>query len=222
MPSLKIKRGTRAQIVSAAGASGLVQGEPYLITDENRLAVGLTATTYQDFAKASEGKYELVSTVNASAASSVAFTGLASTYSHYILVSQNLYQSTVTNLKMQCSTDNGSTWDTAAKYASQGNRMNGSLLYFGQNSQTSFDIAEYITNSGSGKNFLRMEIYGANDATCHFKALSRAGYSNVVATNGRMADMQHTRADLTAVNAIKLYPASGTITGEFLLYGVRK
>ena len=168
------------------------------------------------------GKIDLVSTVNASAASNVAFTGLASTYAYYILVSGNLHQSAVTNLKMQVSTDNGSTWDSAAKYASQGNRMAGSLLYFGQNSQTSFDIAEYITNSGSGKNFLNMEIYGANDATCHFKAHSRAGYSNVVATNGKYFDMVHVRADLTAVNAIKLYAASGTITGDFYLYGVKK
>ncbi|MEK7661474.1 MAG: hypothetical protein AAB680_05485 [Pseudomonadota bacterium] len=52
--SVQIKRGTRAQIVTAAGASGLVAGEPYLITDENRLAVGLSATTYQDFAKQNE------------------------------------------------------------------------------------------------------------------------------------------------------------------------
>lgn len=45
---IRIKRGTRAQINAAAGASGLFQGEPYLITDENRLAVGLSTTTYAE------------------------------------------------------------------------------------------------------------------------------------------------------------------------------
>lgn len=54
MPSLQIKRGTRAQLNAAAGASQLKIGEPYLITDENRIAVGLSATTYETYAKESE------------------------------------------------------------------------------------------------------------------------------------------------------------------------
>lgn len=45
---------TRATLVAAAVASQLIAQQVYLITDENRLAVGLSATTYQDFAKASE------------------------------------------------------------------------------------------------------------------------------------------------------------------------
>ena len=49
--TIKIKRATRAQLDSAASASELIQGEPYLITDENKIAVGLSATTYEVFAK---------------------------------------------------------------------------------------------------------------------------------------------------------------------------
>lgn len=217
--SVKIKRGTRAQINTAAGTSGLAAGEPYLITDENRLAVGLGATTYQDFAKASEGKLELISTVNASAASSVEFT-LPSGYSSLEIRCGNLHASSVTNLKAQVSTDGGTTWQST-NYATAGNRQAGSLLYFGQNSQSSFDLAEYITNSGSGKNFLHCWIYSANDATSHFFMRSWAGYSNVVAYNGRFFDMTHVRASLTAVNAIKLYMASGTLSGDLRLYGVK-
>ena len=55
MPSLKIKRGTRAQLNAAASAGQLNAGEPYLITDEERLAIGTSATTYQDFSKSGEG-----------------------------------------------------------------------------------------------------------------------------------------------------------------------
>lgn len=51
---LKIKRGTRAQIAAAAAANGLKAGEPYLITDEARLAVGLSASTFEEFAKLTE------------------------------------------------------------------------------------------------------------------------------------------------------------------------
>lgn len=46
MTSLRIKRGTRAQLDAAAAANGLAVGEPYLITDEGRIAVGTGTTTY--------------------------------------------------------------------------------------------------------------------------------------------------------------------------------
>jgi hypothetical protein len=56
MPAdLRIKRGTRAQVNAAAAASGLAAGQPLLITDEGRLAVGLSATTYAAAAKQGEG-----------------------------------------------------------------------------------------------------------------------------------------------------------------------
>lgn len=49
--TIKIKRATRAQLNTAAAASELIQGEPYLITDEDRIAVGLSTTTYETFSK---------------------------------------------------------------------------------------------------------------------------------------------------------------------------
>lgn len=52
MAVLQIKRGTRAQLDAAATAAALKAGELYLITDEDRLAVGLSTTTYSDFALA--------------------------------------------------------------------------------------------------------------------------------------------------------------------------
>ena len=54
MPAVRIKRGTRAQIVAAAAANGLAAGEPYLITDEGRLAVGTAAGTFAAAATQSE------------------------------------------------------------------------------------------------------------------------------------------------------------------------
>ncbi len=52
----KLPRGTRAALNTLATASGLVVGQLYLITDENRLAVGLTTSTYDTFARQSEAK----------------------------------------------------------------------------------------------------------------------------------------------------------------------
>lgn len=43
MPSLKIKRGTRAQIAAAATANALQQSELYHVTDENRIDLGTGA-----------------------------------------------------------------------------------------------------------------------------------------------------------------------------------
>ena len=54
MLKIKIKRATRAQLNTAASSNNLEQGEPYLITDENRMAVGLTSGTYESMAKQSE------------------------------------------------------------------------------------------------------------------------------------------------------------------------
>lgn len=51
---LKIKRGTKAQIDTAGINNQLIQSEPYLITDEGRIAIGLTSATYAAFAKTTE------------------------------------------------------------------------------------------------------------------------------------------------------------------------
>lgn len=51
---LKIKRGTRAQLNAAVTGNTLNLGEPYLITDENRIAVGTGSNSYEVFAKTSE------------------------------------------------------------------------------------------------------------------------------------------------------------------------
>ena len=48
MATIKVKRGTRSAINTAASASGLNQGELYLITDENVLAVGTSSSTYEE------------------------------------------------------------------------------------------------------------------------------------------------------------------------------
>ena len=54
MTKVLIKRGTRSQLNAAASANQLNQGEPYLIIDENRLAVGLSSSTFAELPKLSE------------------------------------------------------------------------------------------------------------------------------------------------------------------------
>lgn len=51
---IKFLRATRANLLAQATANGLQEGEPYLVTDESRLAVGTGVGTFVDFAKKSE------------------------------------------------------------------------------------------------------------------------------------------------------------------------
>jgi PHD/YefM family antitoxin component YafN of YafNO toxin-antitoxin module len=52
--TIKIKRATRAQLDSAATSEWLNQSEPYLITDEDRIAVGTSTSTYKAMATQDE------------------------------------------------------------------------------------------------------------------------------------------------------------------------
>lgn len=50
----QLPRGTRAALDAKATAGTIVVGQPYLITDEGRIALGLTTNTYETYAKESE------------------------------------------------------------------------------------------------------------------------------------------------------------------------
>jgi mevalonate kinase len=54
MPTVQIKRGTLAQLTAAASANQLLEGETYLITDEQRLAVATASNAFTRHAKLSE------------------------------------------------------------------------------------------------------------------------------------------------------------------------
>lgn len=55
MTSIRHKRGTRAQIESAAANGELQAGELYFITDENRLTIGTANNDHQPVARQDEG-----------------------------------------------------------------------------------------------------------------------------------------------------------------------
>lgn len=54
MPKVLVKRGTKAQIDAAAGLGQLAAGEPYLMTDQGRIAFGTGVNSYETYAKQSE------------------------------------------------------------------------------------------------------------------------------------------------------------------------
>jgi hypothetical protein len=51
---IKLKRGLRSELDSAASSNELALAEPYLITDEDRLVIGTSTSTYVEIAKLSE------------------------------------------------------------------------------------------------------------------------------------------------------------------------
>jgi hypothetical protein len=65
--TIQIKRGTRAQIEAAKAAGELKDGEPYLIIDEDRIAVGTSSNGYSSFVKLSELEDEKVAVSNTGA-----------------------------------------------------------------------------------------------------------------------------------------------------------
>lgn len=54
MPSVQHARGTKFALDALAAGNSLLPGQIYVITDENRIAVALTVSTYETFAKESE------------------------------------------------------------------------------------------------------------------------------------------------------------------------
>ena len=58
------KRGTRAQINAAKATNSLNQGEPYLVTDEARLEIGLSPNSSESLAKLAEVTAHTSSTAN--------------------------------------------------------------------------------------------------------------------------------------------------------------
>lgn len=55
MPDIRHKRGTRAALDALAASNGLKPWQIYAISDESRIALALTASTYQTFLKSGEG-----------------------------------------------------------------------------------------------------------------------------------------------------------------------
>ena len=54
MPSVQHKRGTRASLDSLAATASLLPGQIYLVTDEGRIGVALTTSTFVRMAKTTD------------------------------------------------------------------------------------------------------------------------------------------------------------------------
>ena len=126
---LKIKRGTRAQLNAAVTNNTLNLGEPYLITDENRIAIGTGSNSFTDFAKLAE-----VQAIDAdlTAISSLTGTGfLKRTGDSTWILDTNTYLTTESDTLdtvtgRGATTSNAVTFSGGATVGSSGLKINGS------------------------------------------------------------------------------------------------
>lgn len=200
--------------IAANGAIGL-SGANYGTSGQVLTSNGSgSAPTWQ----AVSSKYELISTSTASAASTVDFTGLSNTYSEYIIVCRQFFTSANALVGIRTSTNNGTSYDSAANtYGwSQMNVNTGGTAggWTGQGTE----IACGYTGSGSEIDYMRIHLVNAGVATRPMfdvvVGLQQTSYGQTARTIGW-------RQATTAINAIRIFMSSGTITGTFYLYGVR-
>lgn len=161
-------------------------------------------------------KYELISTTVASGASSLNFTDLSNTYSEYIVISRNFIATNNTAINVRTSTNNGTSYDSGTNNyvlsqmrVDTGGTISGFTTQFTE-IQTGFT---WTTNP----NYFRLHLVNAGIST----------YPIVETTIGlTVPNAQHARTigwrqSTTAINAMRVFPSAGTISGTFYLYGVR-
>jgi len=186
--------GTSGQFLSTDGAGGLA------------------------FASVTPSKYELIATVNASGATTVDFTGLSSTYAAYEVVMTGLYASTaILDLLVRTSSNNGVSFDSGAgNYATNHVLVSDSGAVSGQSSSPAQITMGYIHTSGDGI-YASLKLVNAGVSRPFGMEWTLGSYlSNIYHWRGVAL-----RKSNTAVNAIRLFPSGGTITGTFKLYGIR-
>jgi hypothetical protein len=173
------------------------------------------------------GTRKLISTATASASSSVDFTGIDATYDRYEFEWDGLTFSGVGRLYFRTSTDGGSTYDSGASdyaYTTTGKHSNGGnvllssagsdVIYLGNNGQTggnsvescSGKLALYVPSDAATKTMMAGDIVYWRESITQFYGLSMGGIRNSAAD----------------VDAVRFFPAVGTMSGEFRMYGVKK
>ena len=160
-------------------------------------------------------KVEVVATATASGASAVDFTGLSSDYAYYYLVADDLQPNGAgAILQMRTSTDNGATYSSGiTDYTATRNRLASSY------SQTTQALSElYLGEIYPGDTaVLACSIFNCGEAK-RLTVQSRLTVNGTSAVDNLVIGQRNSS---TAVNAIRLFAAGFTLSGNFYLYGVK-
>lgn len=180
-------------------------------------------------ALANTGNLVLLSSVTVSSGdASVEFTNLdTSTYKRFIVTAHNVKSATDNvNLRLQSSTDNGSSYKTGASdysYMHSGIRVGGSIQYVGDNDNDNITLFHSETKQGTGtgeESSWVVEFTNLDSDTgknIFYKASLRNPATNFAKVSGT-AQFKHTGS----VNAFKFFWSSGNWgQGNLSLYGVK-
>lgn len=175
------------------------------------------------------GGMVLLSTATPSAASTVDFTGISSTYSKYIFVFSKVTNGTAAGgIGMRYSLNSGSTYLASGDYSAAYSGVNeAGTAAVGNN--TSANTA-YCTRVSDGGNVSReyngfVEIYSPSTASSlkgyisHFSTSGPSGSISMTSVGGGVVDTS--TAASSAVNAVRFIPLTGTLTGTIKMYGVQ-
>lgn len=229
---LRAKGNGLVQLYGGAGTTnpvGVYSGTSYqhitLLNFSNTAAT--RNVTFQDsdgtLAYLADRGYVLLATATASASAALTFTGLTG-YSNYIVVFNALTPATNgVILGMQASTDNGSTWQTAAaSYYQQSLFYTNATVAAGSDTTTLtlMVLTSNILNSVPGPSgFVTFENLGG---------ATRKGYTGqVVYVNSNTSTLAGINmggwiATSTVVNALRLVMSAGNITsGTAQVYGMK-
>ena len=182
-----------------------------------QVPVATTASEFTWGASSGTGSLVLLNTQNASASSSISFssTYITSTYNTYLIVFQNVVQSTNSNTELQFSTNDGSTYLTTGYVGNLWAVPINSAAWGQLNSTTFLYITVNTTSIGSsGYIYLFNPLNGKSPQICSMNFSNNSGNSvNFTLDSGYQTT--------TNINNIKFFDSSGTITtGTFSLYGV--
>jgi len=161
------------------------------------------------------GSYNLISTQTAAASASIDFTGLT-TYTNYQLTMSNVVlSSSAVNLLLAVSDDNGTSWKNSGYLSGLNYNAYNSATITNANNTTSFVIGNSLDNTDVYS--ATLNIFNVNIAN-PFIMIGNAAYTDTVITDFVTVLLGGNAA--VSVNAIRIIPASGTITsGTFSLYG---
>lgn len=174
---------------------------------------------------ASSGNLVLLDNQIVSGASSVDWTSLIdSTYDVFYLAYDSVTMSTTGQINFRASTNNGSSYLSTAIYSEGGSVANsdgsGGYALGGQTQIRWIDRGTNASTSGISGN---MYLYQFNSTSLWKSILWNLVSTGNIYADGKIAWISAAGSIQTtsACNALQIYPASGTISGNFKFYGVQ-
>ena len=165
-------------------------------------------------APASTTSYESIATVNASGASSVSFSSIASTWKH-LQVRAAYSQSATGQTNLRFNSDTGSNYTYhqllgtgAAASAAGGTSQTAALIAY-DNKATSTYPATFICDI--------LDYQNANK----YKTIRTLSGTESNSNDGLIIFRSNLWLSTSAVTNINIFPDSGTFTGSFALYGIK-